>query len=132
MSIEGTISVTVSFRDSTTSSGVQSLKTITLQDATEYTTGKVAVVTGTVGASSVSIDTGNLSYRDSSGALVTFSAVTRAILKSSAAALLSQSGTTLTFSSGGVSISDLSSLTGTLTLSTPGPTASYTLVLYGI
>lgn len=131
MSVTGRISVDVQFADSTTSEGVQSLKTITLMDTTEYTTGKVAVVTGTVGAQSVSIDTGNLPYRDASGSLVTFSAVTRAVLKSSAAASLSQSGNTLAFSSGGVSVGDLSSLSGTFTLATPGPTASYTLILYG-
>lgn len=131
MSVTGRIAVDVQFADATTAAGVQSLKTITLQDAAEYTSGKVAVVTGTVGVSSVSIDVGNLTYRNASGALVSFSAVTRAVLKSSAAATLSQSGSTLLYSSGGVGVSDLASLSGTLTVASPGPTAAYTLILYG-
>jgi hypothetical protein len=53
--VKGTISVDLAFTDSTTVSGAQSLKTITMRDATEYTTGKVAVVTGTVGTAAVSL-----------------------------------------------------------------------------
>lgn len=131
MSIEGRIAVDVSFADKADGTGVQSLKKIQLTDTQAYTSGKVAVVSGTVGISTVAVNLSSVAYKDSSGANVSFSALTRAALKSSAAASLSQSGTTLLYSNGGVSIRDMESVTGTLTLATPGPTASYTLVLYG-
>ena len=76
MSIEGRIAIDVSFADSATSSGVQSLKKIALVDTTSYTTGKVALLSGTLGTASVQIDFAPTTYRDSSGAFVTFSSVT--------------------------------------------------------
>jgi hypothetical protein len=68
--VRGTIAIDVAFTDSTTVDGAQSLKTITLRDATEYASGTVAVVTGTVGTTKVTIDPYALSYRDSSGSTV--------------------------------------------------------------
>lgn len=71
--VSGSISVNVEFRDSTTSSGVQSLKTIALRDTTEYTTGKVAIITGTAGTAAVNLgDFGETSYRNALGNLVDF------------------------------------------------------------
>jgi hypothetical protein len=49
MAVSGTINVSMSFVDSTTSSGVVSEKKATLSSSDAYTTGKVAVVSGTVG-----------------------------------------------------------------------------------
>jgi len=72
--VSGSISVNVEFRDSTTSSGVQSLKTIALRETTEYTTGKVAIITGTVGTASTFLgDFGGTNYRNASGNLVDLS-----------------------------------------------------------
>ena len=131
MSIEGRIAVDVSFADKSDGSGVQSLKKISLTDTASYTTGKVAVVTGTVGVSTVAVSLSSVAYRESSGALVSFAALTRAALKGSSAVSLSHNGVVLLSSNGGVSIRDMDALSGTLTLASPGPTANYTLVLYG-
>ena len=76
--VNGTFSVNVEFRDTTTSSGVQSLKTLALRETTEYTTGKVAILTGTAGTAAVTFTTyGQTSYRNSSGSLVSFAEVSR-------------------------------------------------------
>jgi len=73
--VRGVISIDVKFTDSTTSSGVSSLKTISLRDATEYSSGKVAIVTGTCGTAGVTINPAALTYKDASGAAVSMSAV---------------------------------------------------------
>jgi hypothetical protein len=93
--VSGTISVNVEFRDTTTSSGVQSLKTITLQESTEYTTGKVAVVSGTVGTSRAALWSADSpvsfgGYKDSAGVNVAFDSINRIALRSS-----SSSGVTI-------------------------------------
>lgn len=130
-SIEGRIAVDVSFADKSEASGVQSLKKISLTDTQAYTSGKVAIVSGTVGVSEVFINVSDLSYRNAAGVLVSFTSITRAAMKSSSDLLLSHSGSTILFSRSNVSVSDVASLSGTLTLQSPGPTATYTLVLYG-
>jgi len=128
--VSGTISVNVEFRDTTTSSGVQSLKTVTLRDATEYTSGKVAIVTGTVGTSSVSVSTSPTTYRDASGAFVSFANVDRVVCKASRPCNFEDGGTSIV----GQTLCVFST-TGTPDLDIqPGyssGTASYTLVLYG-
>ena len=139
--VRGTISVDVAFTDSTTVSGAQSLKTITLRDATEYTSGKVAIVTGTVGTSAVTVDVGNLDYRNASGSLVAFGVPfpIRFAFSSSGSQLVECKGgqafgdshAALLSKNNSVCVSDNSG--GALeikVLSTAG-TASYTLVLYG-
>lgn len=69
----GRIAVDVQFTDSTTSEGVQSLKSITLQDATEYTSGKVAIVTGTMSTVTVSVPRTAVPYLNSLGSQVSMS-----------------------------------------------------------
>lgn len=87
MSLAGSIAVAVEFRNSTTSTGVQSLKTIEMRDTTAYATGKVAIVSGTVGTTSTLL--WNLDglqfggYRDATGQLVQFAAVTRIAMRAS-------------------------------------------------
>ena len=135
MSIEGRIAVDVSFADSATSDGVQSLKKISLTDTTPYTTGTVAVVTGTVGTSQVNISIPP-TYRNADGSLstltlpsrVAFSATGSKLVRLVDANLLS-----LQSKGGSVSVSDMSPADDGLTVNvedTAG-TASYTLVLYG-
>jgi hypothetical protein len=68
--VTGSITVGVEFRDATTSSGVQSLNAIALRDTTEYTTGKVLVVTGVAGTSAVSLAQLNGVYRNAAGNFV--------------------------------------------------------------
>jgi hypothetical protein len=140
-SVRGTISVDVAFTDSTTVGGAQSLKTITLRDATEYTTGRVAIVTGTVGSSVVNIQTSPSTYRDASGSIVDFDTDDGFIRRIAFQAIgtrckLDFQGGDLAYSSGAVSVIDtLGVVPGgdTLTVSrgTTAGTASYTLVIYG-
>ena len=136
--VRGRIAVDVQFTDSTTASGVQSLKTITLQDATEYTTGKVAVVTGTAGTGAVSIDPASLTFRDASGQLVSFAQITRVAFSATGSQLVevrsNDSGERLAASKSSSAAvcdcSDVGSLDIGLATATAG-TASFTLVLYG-
>ena len=140
-SVRGTISVDVAFTDSTTVSGAQSLKTITLRDATEYTSGKVAIVTGTVGtAVSTIANTLSLPYRNASGDTVAFTSaasVKRLVFMSdgrveffadnSDVRLVShnhQIASTLLLADGTESITAQA-------IGDAGTTASYTVVIYG-
>jgi hypothetical protein len=69
MAIDGRINVDVLFHDT---DGTTSLKVVSLEDSTAYTTGKVAIVTGTVGTTEVSVSISPGTYRDASGAIVNF------------------------------------------------------------
>ena len=134
MSIEGRIAVDVSFADTATSSGVQSLKKITLVDTTAYATGKVAIVTGTCGTATVTINVAPTTYRDASGALVSLASVERIAFAATPGANIDTGQRTsggdnvITSRNGQVSIVDVPSVSWVYT--TAG-TASYTLVLYG-
>ena len=134
MSIEGRIAVDVSFADSATSSGVQSLKRITLTSTDSYTTGKVALVSGTCGTAAVAVAVAPSTYSDSSGFAVSFATVTRFAFAASAAAVCSEvAGAGVAVSGGSrVSVSDSrSGGTAGFNVSAYSGTASYTLVVYG-
>ena len=78
MSLTGRFAIDVQFTDTTPASGgVKSLKTVALQHATEYTDGKVAVITGTCGTSVVNVDCNAPNYRDAAGNAVTFTTIER-------------------------------------------------------
>ena len=87
MTIEGRINIDCLFHDK---DGTSSLKVVSLQDSKEYTTGKVAIVSGTVGTTAVTFvaqDDGSptSTYRDASGALVSFSEITSVAVKATTA-----------------------------------------------
>ena len=132
--VKGRIAVDVQFTDSTTSSGVQSLKTVTLQDATEYTSGKVAVVTGTCGTAAVSVAISPSVYRNSAGSLVSFATIERVAFSASLNASVDVAHRTgggdnvITSRDGQVAVVDTPGVTFVYT--TAG-TASFTLVIYG-
>jgi len=138
MSIEGRIAVDVSFADTATSSGVQSLKKISLMDTDTYTTGKVAVVTGTLTApAGVTISWQPMSpeYKDASGSNVSFTTVSRVMFQCTrdCTATDADSSASRVRSAGNVSVSDWNPVGSSIELEpqfTSG-TASYTLVLYG-
>jgi hypothetical protein len=131
--VSGTISVNVEFRDTTTSSGVQSLKTVTLREATEYTSGKVAIVTGTVGTNQVAVQVApNSGYKNASGNYVSLAVARFAFAATGAVATCTDSnGQTVSSSGGRVSVSDAKGLDDEFAIQTTAGTASYTLVLYG-
>ena len=138
MSIEGRIAIDVGFTDSGSSTGVQSVKRISLTSTDAYTAGKVAVVAGTCGTAAVSI-TFVPGYRDADGALVTFYGVTRFAFASSGHARCSEAvfgqtqGRGVAISnSNRVAISDIDGdpSAGFSVVAYSG-TVSYTLVMYG-
>ena len=134
--VRGRIAIDVQFWDRTSSEGVQSLKTIALQDSTEYTSGKVAVVTGTVGTAATTISIDNI-YKDASGELVDFTTVERFALKANPEARVFSG-----FSEFGTSrnnqvavfanpLTPQSLATVQLISAQSSSIASYTLVIYG-
>ena len=134
MAVNGRINVDVLFHDT---DGTTSLKVVSLEGSTEYTTGKVAIVTGTVGTASVNIGTQPMSpeYRNGEGQVVSFAAVTRVVFQSSRRCEITDPNNNLSrlTSSGNASVSDWMQDAFYVEVA-PGysaGTASYTLVLYG-
>jgi hypothetical protein len=81
MSLEGRIAIDVNFTDTSTAGGASSVKKISLVDTQAYSSGKVAVVTGTVGTATQSISLS--SYLDASGSAVSITSVSRIAFKCS-------------------------------------------------
>ena len=137
MSIEGRVSVDVSFSDIDNSSNTQSLKRISLVDTTSYTTGKVAILSGTVGTSSVAISISPTTYRDASGAAVSFTnGLSRIAFAATPLAFLEigqalGGGDNVLASRSSQAIVADGEGTGAPLVYTTAGTASYTLVLYG-
>jgi hypothetical protein len=141
VSVSGQFSLSLQFSDSTTATNLSSLKSIALAEETDYSTGKVAIVSGTIGTSSVSVWGGSAvslngqTYRNAAGNEVSLSLVSRVWFQnaSSQAAILADEDLQLwsllsknnevmvSGNNGGTSI-------GARALS---GTASVTVVLYG-
>jgi hypothetical protein len=133
MSVRGKFAIDVQFADSTSGGGVQSLKTVSLQHATEYTDGRVAIVTGTCGTSAVTVAIAPTTYRDSSGSVVSFTSVSRAAFSADAAGRAKLDGTgdwTLYSRAGQIAVSEAFE-TASFSISTTAGTSAWTLVLYG-
>jgi hypothetical protein len=140
MSIDGRVAIDVDFSDVNTGSGVQSVKKITLTDTTSYTTGKVAVVTGTVGTAVTSVAIAPTDYRNAAGDIVSFSSVSRVAFAASGANLVRCYGNSDTQGQfalysriGQVSVSEAFETQAGFEVRVIGTagTAAYTLVLYG-
>jgi hypothetical protein len=132
MSLEGRINVDVLFHDK---DGTASLKVTSLQDSRAYTTGKVAIVSGTVGTSAVTIQVAPTAYRDASGALVSFFEIERYVIKSGPAALV-VNNPTVTVDANSLSIvsssyGDFGDAGQLPTVRTNAGTSSYTIAMYG-
>lgn len=136
----GKFAIDVQFTDSTTVSGVKSLKAIALQHATEYDFGKVAVVSGTCGTATVSVPLSPSSYRDSSGGLVSLASVSRVAFQASGAAMVACDGSggcgdndwTIYSRASQIAVSEAVE-TSSFTVNVMGTagTSAWTLVLYG-
>jgi hypothetical protein len=139
MSIEGRINIDCLFHDK---DGTASLKVVSLQDSKAYTTGKVALVSGTVGTTAVtfiSADNGDpaSTYRDASGSLVSFSQITSVAVKATA------SNRPLVFGDSSIPISIVIrggealaypcsvSAGDSVSVRSSSGTATYTILLYG-
>lgn len=134
MSLEGRIAIDVAFSDSTASTGTQSLKRLVLTSTDAYTSGKVALVSGTCGTAAVAIAVAPSTYKDSSGSAVSFATVTRFAFAASAAAVCSEAAGAGVAISGGNRVAVCDSRNGGTSgfnVSAYSGTASYSLVIYG-
>jgi hypothetical protein len=133
MAIDGRINVDILFHDT---DGTASLKVVSLEDSTAYTSGKVAIVTGTAGTAAVAISIQPSAYKDASGNLVSFNSVERVVFVSSRTCLVEEIDTQseVARSLGRVSVGDCepsSQQNFNIAPQYSAGTASYTLVLYG-
>jgi len=133
MALDGRITVDVLFHDT---DGTASLKVVSLEDSTEYTSGQVAIVTGTVGTSAVTVYSGGTltpAYRKANGDLVSFSEISRVALLGTPAVEISEPGPSRVSarSSGGLAVVSCFESPGTITVVSDSGTSSYTLVIYG-
>lgn len=140
MPLEGRIAIDLGFTDTATGSDtVQSLKRISLVESTGVTTGKVALVTGTVSTAAVGLWSVNAGlqfggYRDASGGVVTFASVSRVALQASGSsgAVIEDADlgvVELLSLSNRIAVAD--NVGNNLQIRTLAGTASFTAVLYG-
>jgi len=126
MSVSGTFGVDIAFTDSTTVSGAQSLKTITMREATEYTSGKIAIETGTCGTTFQFF--GYAGYRNAAGNTQSLTPQRFSFRAIPAARIINDFGHVLTESESNVCIDNWRDHVG---IQTTAGTATYTLVIYG-
>ena len=133
MSIEGRISIDALFHDK---DGTASLKVVSLQDSRAYTSGKVAVVTGTLSTASSTISHAS-AFRGADGEYVNLTLVNYAVFRFDGA---SQSFKRLAIGNATIRSNDGIAAascvggddTGQFTISgNSGSTGTYTVVLYG-
>jgi hypothetical protein len=132
MSIEGRIAIDVNFADSSDTTGVRSLKKISLTDTDSYNTGKVALFTGTCGTDVVTlVSDGVTTYKDASGTAVTFSTVKRCAAQAVGTNAVVYDGAFNTVICTPSDVCVFTPATKTVTVNTLSGTASYTVVVYG-
>jgi hypothetical protein len=140
MSIEGRIAIDIGFTDTHTTEGVSAVQRITLTETDSYTSGKVAVLTGTITTAGTTFGAAT-GYRDASGNTVTFAEIDRVAFKASQDSTLSDDAgfAKIRCRTGRVAVGELRvgggealTLARTSALTWTAGTASYTLVLYGI
>ena len=130
-SIEGRIAVDVSFADKAIVDGVQSLKKITLTDTQAYTSGKVAVLAGTVATTEVTLYvSGVTDYQNASAEAVTISSIQLVAFKATGQRVRFYDGFAERYASAGV-VNVAQPEGVSMSVKTTAGTASYTLVLYG-
>jgi hypothetical protein len=126
MAVSGTINVSMSFVDSTTSSGVVSEKKAALSSADAYTS-------GTVGTAVQNIDLTDLGYRDAAGELVTISTVDRCgfISDNEAFVQFVDIDIKLHATDNHMAVTCVHNTDDTVNVYTTNGTSSYTLLLFG-
>lgn len=135
MSIEGRIAVDIGFTDAYTASGVQSVQRISLSGATTFSSGAIAVVSGTVGTSVTTLNPYATGYKDASGSAVTVASVGRIAISGSdveARAVDGAAFPVVVYSDGPVATSQVPVSFTEIRLRAYNGTASYTLFLWGI
>jgi hypothetical protein len=138
--IKGRFGIDVLFTDSTVAGGAKALKTITLQTATEYDFGKVAVVTGTAGTAVSTVSLAPTSYRNAAGDLVSFDNVSRVAFAADGPNMVACDGSggcgiddwTIYSRAGQIAVSEaLETSAFSINVVGTAGTANYTLVMYG-
>lgn len=131
MTIEGRISVDALFQDK---DGGNRMKVAALQISKDYTTGTVAVVTGTANTSGTLINLATIGYRNAAGETATYSSPTAIVLMGTPAARITEQGASRIslFSSGGVAACGCPSSGGlsSFSVAATSGTVSYTLLIY--
>lgn len=133
MAVSGTINVNMSFLDSASSAGVEAEKKVSLASANVYTTGVVAIVSGTVGTAVQTIDLSSLPYRNAAGNLVTITEVDHAGFKSDNEAYVHfvDVDVRLHSTDNFLAVSCIHNTDDTIQVFTTASTASYTLIMHG-
>jgi len=138
--IKGRFGVDVLFTDSTVAGGAKALKTITLQHATEYDFGKVAVITGTCGTAVSTVSLAPTTYRNAAGTLVSFANVSRVAFAADGPNMVACDGSggcgiddwTIYSRAGQIAVSEaLETSAFSINVVGTAGTANYTLVMYG-
>ena len=133
MAIDGRINVDVLFHDT---DGTTSLKVVSLEDSTAYTSGKVAIVTGTVGTASTQVNIPLTAYKDAAGNASTLTLPTRIAFSATGnnlVQLADSNGLQMLSKGGSVSVCDIYPADDSVNIQViqNAGTASFTLVLYG-
>ena len=133
MAIRGKLAVDIQFADTNASGDVSSVKTVAVQNASEYTTGKVVTVSGTCGTSAVTIAVAPSTYKDSTGEAVSLTSVNWFAFRSSSVARCDEiNGDGAATSDGDLlAVSVANGGTAGLEAYTYSGTAQFTLVVYG-
>jgi len=133
MSIDGRFTIDVLFHDADTATS--SLKVLALDGSNSATTGKVALITRTVGTAASTIVRTAPGYTAADGSVVSFSTIERVALSATPHVELATADGRAYFASGGrVGVYELSGserTTASFAIRTTTGTASYTLLLYG-
>lgn len=132
MAIDGRINVDVLFHDT---DGTASLKVVSLEDSTAYTTGKVAIVTGTCGTAASSVSWTFPAYTNAGGQAVSMTNLRRVVFSATPYARASvgfvRVGTSLNGELSTMSFIGADIVVNDVSVSCTSGTATYTLVLYG-
>lgn len=134
MSIEGRIAIDVSFSDTASDTGMQALKRLALTSTDAYTSGQMVLVSGTCGTANVAIALAPTTYRDASGALVSFASVSRYAFSCSRRAMLTDGSMYVYVDGSRAGVFDAGNTAASSVTIDPqftSGTASYSLVIVG-
>jgi hypothetical protein len=131
MSIDGRISIDAIFHDT---DGTASISVVSLNESEEYSSGVVAVITGTASGVQQILPVTPTTYRNAAGNLVSLSQCKHVIVKSNSGTVVYGDLTNSVSVPPGRAASlatDLNSGNADISIYADGGTASYTIILYG-
>jgi hypothetical protein len=135
MTIEGRIAVDIGYTDTYTAASVQSVQRITLSGAETYSSGAVAIISGTVGTTITTINPyAATGYKNAAGTEVTFTSLHYIAINGSDVSVRAFDGegdAVVVYSDGQPAVSVIPVNIAELRLKAFNGTSAYTLVLYG-